>query len=96
MKPMLMGAALTAALAVVAGPGPAQAKGCITGAVVGGVAGHVVHHGVMGAAAGCAVGHHEASKNAREKQAEQNGEHNQVSHNAPSGDDSTAAPRQQP
>jgi hypothetical protein len=49
-------------LALMAGAGSADAKGCLKGAAVGGVAGHVAGHGAMGAAAGCAVGHHEANK----------------------------------
>ena len=46
-----------AALALVAAPTGAQAKGCIRGAIAGGVAGHYAgHHGLIGAAGGCMAG----------------------------------------
>jgi hypothetical protein len=55
-------------LALLAGAGSADAKGCLKGAVVGGVAGHFAHHhALLGAAAGCAIGHHLAHKHDIEK-----------------------------
>src|SRR5665213_1539151 len=60
--------AVMLALAVLAGAGPAAARGCLKGAVVGGVAGHFAHHHALaGAAVGCAVGHHLAHKHDLER-----------------------------
>jgi hypothetical protein len=62
-------AAAAMVLAVAAGAGPADAKGCIKGTLVGGVAGHYAgHHGMLGAIGGCAVGHHMASEKEKAQQ----------------------------
>lgn len=64
MKPI----AILMTLALVAGAGSVQARGCLKGAVVGGVAGHLAHHhALLGAAAGCAIGHHMAHRHDRER-----------------------------
>nr|WP_165081369.1 hypothetical protein [Methylobacterium sp. DB0501] len=72
MRPTIRSASLLAAgLLAVAGvaiPHQAEAKGCIKGAIVGGLAGKAVGHGKAGAAAGCAVGHHNANKKASQAQ----------------------------
>jgi hypothetical protein len=73
MKALLLGCALSLALALTAMP--ADAKGCIKGALVGGIAGHYAsRHGFLGAAAGCVVGHHLAK---RQQAAKQNQAHPQ-------------------
>ena len=60
------------ALAILAGAGQAEARGCLKGAAVGAVAGHVAgHHAVVGAVAGCAVGHHLAKKEERRQRQQQ-------------------------
>ncbi|MDE2405356.1 MAG: hypothetical protein KGM17_11880 [Sphingomonadales bacterium] len=57
-----------AALALVATPQLAQAKGCVRGAIAGGVAGHFVgRHHLMGAAAGCLIARHHYKVKAREE-----------------------------
>lgn len=62
--------AAATAVAFLAMPGAADAKGCIKGAVVGGVGGHVAgHHGLIGAAGGCVVGRHMANKKDKEAEA---------------------------
>ena len=66
MKTLVVGLAL--ALATIALPHSADARGCLKGAAVGGAAGHYMgHHGVAGAVVGCAIGHHQARKHDRER-----------------------------
>ncbi|TVV75617.1 hypothetical protein [Sphingomonas solaris] len=63
---------LPIAALVLAGAGPAYAKGCIRGAIAGGGGGPYVGkgHALAGAAAGCvAVHHHYAKKAAAKKPA---------------------------
>ncbi len=59
-----------ACLAVSAGAGAADAKGCVRGAVIGGVAGHFAgRHALAGAAIGCVVAHHHYKVQARKARA---------------------------